>query len=601
MRLVLFIMLFFSLTGAPARAGIDEAMAALEKKDFGTALEELRPLAAAGDPGALAMLGTLFLYGNGVEKNEKKAAALFRRAAEGGLAFAQVAFGIMLRDGKGVEKDEKAAFDWLLKAAKQDNYTAQLWLAALYESGQGVEVDFVKAYMWALLATAQKGDPSVFANDPGFNVRNQIIKKQVMTPEQILAAQRMARDWVSSRNAGIYSKGVEKLIDKASSGDAETQYKVAQRYLMGRQVVQDHKEAIRWLLKAAAQGHDDAQARLGGHYLTGAVVPKDEATALGWYRKSAEQGNEFGQAGLGILYRDGLGVARDPVRAHMWLNLAASHEILVRNNQEKRSPLYHRDQLTPSLNAAQIKQTHEMATAWMGKNEPDRLRKALDKHWTAANDGDGKAQIEIGKLYYEGKSVPQSYAEALYWFRSAAGKGEAGAKFWLGLLYESGHGVTKDETAASNLYRQGAELDPGDAKAQFSLGTYYLLGRAVEKNATVAAKWYLAAAEQGLRVAQLGLSRLYASGEGVEQNYISAYKWCRIVYESGAPTQIFKMVKSVCKDVARKMSPADGQKAIEAVKQWMATHPRRAMDSYWMGMMGTDKFTFDPNSAIIVR
>jgi len=454
--------------------------------------------------------------------------------------------------------------------------------------------------MWSVLATAQKGNASAFAFDQGFAIRGDIIKKHKMTQDQIIAAIDQARNWASTRSQFRYARGAQELISKANAGDAEIQYKLAQRYMAGERVIQDAGNAAKWFGKAAEQGHALAQTSLGALYLSGFGVPKDESKAVNWYRKSAAQGNEFGQANMGIVYRDGKGVPPDSVRAHMWLNLAASHDH-VRDPKNEQRPLYLRDKLALSLSADETRQAHQLAVTWMRKNAPDGFRRALAKHAASAETGDADAQVEIGKLFYDGEGVPQSYAEALRWFRKAAGNDAAGAKFWLGVMHENGHGVSRDESAAFEWYWKAANQESGDAKAQFSLATYYRYGRAVTKDPLIAAKWYMKAANQGLRMAQLALSDLFAAGEGVEQDNVSAYKWCSIVMARGAPTQIYKLAKSTCTALYSRLTALDRKRAEALTKDWLTSNPSRKLDPYWLRLMGNDTIKLDPKTTIIVR
>lgn len=71
-------------------------------------------------------------------------------------------------------------------------------------------------------------------------------------------------------------------------------------------------------------------------------------------------------------------------------------------------------------------------------------RTALEEWLPAAEQGDRRAQYQIGVLYYRGQGVPQDFAEAAKWFRRAAERGDADAQFNLGLLYVDGKGMPKD-------------------------------------------------------------------------------------------------------------------------------------------------------------
>lgn len=77
------------------------------------------------------------------------------QAAEKGDAEAQAALGSKYMYGDGVEKNDATAFQWFLKAAPQGNADAQLGLGTLYQSGRNVPENFVEAFRWLDLAAAQ--------------------------------------------------------------------------------------------------------------------------------------------------------------------------------------------------------------------------------------------------------------------------------------------------------------------------------------------------------------------------------------------------------------------------------------------------------------
>ena len=59
-------------------------------------------------------------------------------------------------------------------------------------------------------------------------------------------------------------------------------------------------------------------------------------------------------------------------------------------------------------------------------------------------------------MYYNGKGVPQDYAEAFKWWRLAAEQGDAKAQSNLGSLYEYGQGVLQDNVMAHMWYNLAA-------------------------------------------------------------------------------------------------------------------------------------------------
>jgi TPR repeat protein len=70
-------------------------------------------------------------------------------------------------------------------------------------------------------------------------------------------------------------------------------------------------------------------------------------------------------------------------------------------------------------------------------------------------------------MYDAGQGVAQNYAEAFRWYTRSAEQGEPKAQFNLGAMYEVGHGVVQDTAEAMRWYRKAAAQ--GDQMAQFRL------------------------------------------------------------------------------------------------------------------------------------
>jgi len=84
-----------------------------------------------------------FVYATGpaVASDKAQILALFRRAAEQGVAYAQVGLGEMYATGQGVDRDDALAAAWFHKAAGQGNSDAQYDLGVMVETGRGVRQD----------------------------------------------------------------------------------------------------------------------------------------------------------------------------------------------------------------------------------------------------------------------------------------------------------------------------------------------------------------------------------------------------------------------------------------------------------------------------
>ena len=121
--------------------------------------------AAQGDAEAQLQLGLRYAEGDGVIRNDKKAAKWLELAAKQGLAEAEYHYGLMLLKGRGVVQDYRAAFNWIEKPAKRGYAKAQYSLGELYRYGTGTAVNKPRAYLWFNLAAAQGVDAAAKARD----------------------------------------------------------------------------------------------------------------------------------------------------------------------------------------------------------------------------------------------------------------------------------------------------------------------------------------------------------------------------------------------------------------------------------------------------
>ncbi len=90
------------------------------------------------------------------------------------------------------------------------------------------------------------------------------------------------------------------------------------------EVIPDSDE-IAELRDKATNGDADAQFQLAEDYRKGEGVPQDDTAAREWYEKSANQGNSDAMVAMGFIYRGGSGVPMDKVLSYMWFQLAVDH------------------------------------------------------------------------------------------------------------------------------------------------------------------------------------------------------------------------------------------------------------------------------------
>ena len=248
------------------------------------AVDSLETRAAAGDVKAQVDLGAKYVKGDGVSKDDSKAAYWFKRAADAGFNRGQYDLGIMYLHGSGVPKDYAQAAALLEKSATSGLDVAAYQLGELYEGGWGVLQDWKKAEYWYKVA-AGKGN---------------------------LAAKKRLQSLQSQM------KPTASEIDSAS----EKQIAMLQN---SPPLVRYQQEERNNYLKAAETGDTNAMVRLGGLYESGIGVPKDYVIARNWYIKAAQKGSAEAEVHLGILYYAGQGIPIDFTQAREWYQRASDH------------------------------------------------------------------------------------------------------------------------------------------------------------------------------------------------------------------------------------------------------------------------------------
>jgi len=186
----------------------------------------------------------------------------------------------------------------------------------------------------------------------------------------------------------------------------------------------------------------------------------------------------------------------------------------------------------------------------------------------AAERGNAFAQVNLGFRYAKGQGVPKDDTEAVKWFRKAAEQGIAKAQFNLGVMYEKGLGVPQDYAEAVKWLQKAAAQ--GYAKAQDNLGFMYAKGQGVPKDDTEAAKRWRNAAEQGYARAQYNLGFMYAKGQGVPKDHVLSHMWFNLAASrfNASERRERKLAVESRNLVASKMTPAQIAEAERLAREW---------------------------------
>ena len=185
MKKLLLTLLTALLLNAAWAGPQDDARVAIQREDFDTLLQIIRPPALKGEAWAQTWVADTHRLGQGVVQDYAEAAKWYRLAAQQGEENAQSSLGVMYDKGEGVAQNHAEALKWYRLAAQQGEAVAQSNLGLKYFNGQGAVQDYVKAHSWFNLG-AINGDAEAVK-------RRDLVAKR-MTPQQIAEAQKLARD-----------------------------------------------------------------------------------------------------------------------------------------------------------------------------------------------------------------------------------------------------------------------------------------------------------------------------------------------------------------------------------------------------------------------
>lgn len=208
----------------------------------------LHQAAETGEPQALFEFGAYFYQ----QQNYAGARKWWGKAAEAGLARAQIQLAMLYREGDGGPKDKAEAARWFRKAAEQGDAGAQNEMGVLYWSGEGVDKDRVKAGTWFERA-AEAGSEDAEMNLGAFYLDDPQVAFDAASDEEAA---------LQDRYAASREKAFQWFCKAATRGDASAQFKVGEAYWNGSGAGMNKLQARLWLEKAAQQQDADAIAWL---------------------------------------------------------------------------------------------------------------------------------------------------------------------------------------------------------------------------------------------------------------------------------------------------------------------------------------------------
>ena len=179
----------------------------------------------------------------------------------------------------------------------------------------------------------------------------------------------------------------------------------------------DTESGLPYLIKAAEHDYPRATYTLGLKYQNGDGIPMDITKAEYWYQKCIHSKS-----------------------THFTVNYARVNMAIIYYESNRKD--YAKSLLEEAMRTDKEIAPRLMAEYFYKEKDPQR---AVGLYRIAAENGDDRAQFEMGNYFEEGKVVEKDYGEAAKWYLLAAEQGNWWAQDRLGACYEKKYRKTLDE------------------------------------------------------------------------------------------------------------------------------------------------------------
>jgi TPR repeat protein len=384
-----------------AGQSLDDARTALASGRVDDARAMAKPLAAAGQAEALALLG--LIARDAIPPETETALAYLRSAAASGAPTAEAALGRAYQLGQlGLARDPARAVDHFERAATAGSRVAEVNLIAL-------------------VAARALGDPDW----PALRTRLEDLAEDGIPGAAVALAEILA----TGRGGALDPDRARRLAEDASErGDPQALRLLGWMRLQGVGGSPDVAAGLETLERAARFGNGAAATDLGLLHRDGAEgLAVDPATARDWFERAAEAGDGWGATHLARLLSDGdAAVPDDPAQALALLGAgdargiaAATHGLALAHWDGAGTP--------PDPQAARATMTRAalagfpralndlgvMAETGVG-NAPDPAR-AAELYEAAARAGDTLGAWNLADLLMNPDLAPTDPAEGYAW------------------------------------------------------------------------------------------------------------------------------------------------------------------------------------------
>ena len=247
-----------------------------------------------------AHIGSIYLFGDGVPKNEAQGMQWIDKAIAQNNTFAMLEKAYYLTNVKGNGSAPTEAIALYSKAAKLGDSYGYYCLGKIYQKGMGVAVDLNKAKSYYEKAV-EMGDEFAMNSLGVMYMNGEGVKQDYKKALEVLQKSHFNNNALYNQGIIYYNgfagpKDLAKafsLFSRAAKGaDSESCLLLSKMYDLGEYVEKDDGMAFEWLNKAVERGAKGYLYNLGVFYYNGKGVEKDRAKAKElWQRAATEYGD----------------------------------------------------------------------------------------------------------------------------------------------------------------------------------------------------------------------------------------------------------------------------------------------------------------------
>lgn len=432
-------------------------------------------------------LAFCYLYGNRMEKNERKAISILKKLARKKYIPAEYILSICYFDGIKVSKNPELAFEICKEAARHGCNLAEIKLYECYRDGVGTERDLYEAKKWCGSAAGHKSKElyTKYAELCCSEAYGKISLKEACRYYLKAYEEGINPDSTLAKLKELHQNHIEECfsatVNFSSGNEALADFCINNNFIsLYKQAIHYYKQELKSVLEKIAETEE---------------LEKEA-------EKPVEPRNNSGPS----MYRD--------------INLYKRYVYEMQKNLEKRGI-----KLGPSPNdITRLKDKISNCYSRFFNEVADIQQKVL---YERASQGNASEQYALGKLFYNEDFKLCDKEEAVSWFKLSAEQGNCMAQCRLACCYEDGIGTTKNLSEAAKWYKLAA--DQGLMIAQEKIGVFYAKGLGVEQSIHSAMDYYRLAAKKGSAIAQYNLGYCYFINNDPlllgDYNYKEAVKW----------------------------------------------------------------------------